>query len=171
MKKHKDSVNFIDFKAQHQLCASCSDDGLVVIYNYGSYRQEGILKPAEMSGSLPEVKICKFLGRFDCLVAADLEGYLHFWAVSPSPRKNELLCSVKDDNTSEVGTIVNFPVRAVDFDEKEKVLYTGDEMGFMHKWNLGRLLDKLEEIKVREHKLSYKNEMFLPEEAKKSYYE
>lgn len=52
MKKHKDSVNFIDFKisqqhpsqAPHYLCASCSDDGTIVIYNYGSYRQEGILK-------------------------------------------------------------------------------------------------------------------------------
>lgn len=44
MKKHKDSVNFIDFKPSHQLCASCSDDGTIVIYNYGSYRQEGILK-------------------------------------------------------------------------------------------------------------------------------
>ena len=38
MKKHKDSVNFIDFKESHQLCASCSDDGTIVIYNYGSYR-------------------------------------------------------------------------------------------------------------------------------------
>lgn len=38
MKKHKDSVNFIDFNPDNQLCASCSDDGLVVIYNYGSYR-------------------------------------------------------------------------------------------------------------------------------------
>lgn len=45
MKKHEDSVNFIDFKESNPddpqdppLCASCSDDGSVVIYNYGSYR-------------------------------------------------------------------------------------------------------------------------------------
>lgn len=117
MKKHKDSVNYIDFKQSLQLCASCSDDGLVVIYNYGSYRQEGILKPADTTDHLAEVKICKFLGKYDCLVSADLDGYLHFWAITPSPRKNELLCSIKDDNTSEVGTSVNFPIRAIDFNE------------------------------------------------------
>lgn len=44
MKKHKDSVNFIDFRDHDQLCASCSDDGTIVIYNFASYRQEGILK-------------------------------------------------------------------------------------------------------------------------------
>jgi WD40 repeat protein len=91
------------------------------------------------------VKICKFLSPFDCLVSADLDGYLHFWAVTPHPRKNELLCSIKDDNTSEVGTIVNFPIRAIDFDAKDRVLFTGDEMGYMHKWDLNTLLRKLDE--------------------------
>lgn len=44
MPKHKEPVNFIDFKEDPiPLCASCSDDTSVVIYNYGSYRQEGIL--------------------------------------------------------------------------------------------------------------------------------
>jgi WD40 repeat protein len=104
MKKHKDSVNFIDFKPSHQLCASCSDDGTVVIYNYGSYRQEGILKspidPNDPTAHLAEVKVCKFLSPHDCLVSADLDGFLHFWAVTPNPRKNDHLCRVKDDNTS-----------------------------------------------------------------------
>jgi hypothetical protein len=43
---------------------------------------------------------------------------------------------VKDDNTSEVGTKVNFPIRAMDFDAKDLILFTGDEMGFMHKWDV-----------------------------------
>lgn len=90
-----------------------------------------------------EIKICKFLSPFDCIVSADLDGYLHFWAVTPSPRKNELLCSVKDDNISEVGTKVNFPVRAIDFDTKNNFLFTGDEMGFMHKWDINPLIAKL----------------------------
>jgi hypothetical protein len=67
---------------------------------------------------LAEVKICKFLTGHDCLVSADLDGYLHFWATTPNIRKNELLCSMKDDNTSDVGTKVNFPIRAIDFDEE-----------------------------------------------------
>lgn len=164
MKKHKDAVNFIDFMPLHQLCASCSDDGSVVIYNYGSYRQEGILKmpvdPLNPQDDPAEVKICKFLGDHDCLVSADLDGYLHFWAVTPSPRKNELLCSVKDDNTSEVGTKVNFPIRAIDYDDNDLVLFTGDEMGYMHKWDLKLILRKLDEVKAREKKLAYKPEAF-----------
>jgi WD40 repeat protein len=102
MKKHKESVNFIDFKQSHSLCASCSDDGSIVIYNYGSYRQEGILRvPGEDQS---EIKICKFLSPHDCLVSADIDGFLHFFAVTPSPRKNEHLCKVSNVNTSQVGT-------------------------------------------------------------------
>jgi len=44
--------------------------------------------------------VCKFLSPHDCLVSADLDGFLHFWAVTPNPRKNDHLCRVKDDNTS-----------------------------------------------------------------------
>lgn len=139
MKKHKEVVNFIDFREEHFLCASCSDDFTVIIYNYGSYRQEGIL-----SNHQAEVKICKFLDGYDCLVSADLDGYLYFWAVTPHPKRNELICKVKDDNESEVGKVVNYPIRAIDFDSKRKILWTGDEMGFMQKWDLSLLLDKLE---------------------------
>lgn len=161
MKKHKDSVNFLDFRPSHQLCASCSDDGSVVIYNYGSYRQEGILKAPsdDLSAQLAEVKICKFLVPHDCLVSADLDGFLHFWAVTPSPRKNDHLCRVKDDNTSQVGTLVNYPVRAMDFSAKHNVLFAGDEMGFMQKWDLTLLLRKLEEVSKREQKVSYKADL------------
>ena len=103
-----------------------------------------------------EVKVVKFLGSYDCVVSADLDGNLHFWAVTPSPRKNELLLSVKDDNISDVGTKVNFPIRAIDFDEAHKLLFTGDEMGFMVKWDVSSLLNKLEEINIREKKIAYK---------------
>lgn len=100
--------------------------------------------------SLAEVKICKFLAPYDCLVSADLDGYLHFWAVTPSPRKNELICTVKDDNITEVGSTVNFPIRAIDFSPEAMTLFTGDEMGYMHKWDVSKILKKLEDVKVRE---------------------
>ncbi len=92
------------------------------------------------------MKICKFLSPFDCLVCADLEGYIYFWAVSPSPRKNEKLLETKDDNESEVGTIENFPIRAIDFCAERMLLFTGDEMGFMIKWDLTVMLEKLQEV-------------------------
>jgi WD40 repeat protein len=101
---------------------------------------------------LAEVKVCKFLVPYHCLVSSDLDGYLHFWAVTPSSRKGELLCSVRDDNTSEVGKKVNFPIRAIDFDCKRKLLFTGDEMGFMHKWDLSKLIEKLDRVREQEQK-------------------
>jgi WD40 repeat protein len=117
----------------------------VIIYNYGSYRQEGILSDHE-----GEVKICKFLNPYDILCSADLEGKIYFWAVTPSTKRNDLLCVVKDDNESDVGTIENFPVRAMDFDEEKMILFTGDEMGYMHKWELSVLINKVQKLTKKE---------------------
>jgi WD40 repeat protein len=167
MKKHKQSCNFIDFKPSHSLCASASDDESVIIYNYGSYRQEGILQPHES-----EVKICKFLNPYDCLVSADLEGKLYFWAVTPSSKRNECLAIVKDDNESEVGTIENFPIRGMDFDAVNMILYTGDEMGFMHKWDCSVLLTKLQKFtkkdKPQQHGSKVETEEPIIEETEKA---
>lgn len=110
----------------------------MIIYNYGSYRQEGLLGPHEQ-----EVKICKFLNPYHIIASADLDGRIYFWGVMPSAARNELLCTVKDDIESEVGTIENFPIRGMDFDANNKILYTGDEMGYIHKWDLSKLINKL----------------------------
>mmetsp|Transcript_21365 Transcript_21365/g.33043 ORF Transcript_21365/g.33043 Transcript_21365/m.33043 type:complete len:275 (+) Transcript_21365:1192-2016(+) len=83
MDKHKDSVNHLDFKVQDQLCASCGDDGLIFVFNFNSYRQEGILKYVNPRHNTPEaVKIIKFLDDTDILVSADLDGFINFWCVS-----------------------------------------------------------------------------------------
>lgn len=103
-----------------------------------------------------ELKICKFLTGHDCLVAADIDGFLHFFAVTPSPRKNEHLCKVNNVNTSQVGTEVNYPIRAMDFDSYNNVLYTGDEMGYVQRWDLSGLFSKLEEVSKKERKVVYK---------------
>lgn len=36
--KHKDSVNYLDFRLEDTLCASCGDDGLIFISNFVSMR-------------------------------------------------------------------------------------------------------------------------------------
>jgi len=41
LEKHKDAVNYIDFKEEYSLCASCGDDGMIYMFNYQQYRQEG----------------------------------------------------------------------------------------------------------------------------------
>lgn len=49
----------------------------------------------------PEVKMCKFLVGTDCLVSADVDGYLNFFAVPPSPIKGQLMCRVREFNDEE----------------------------------------------------------------------
>ena len=39
-----------------------------------------------------------------------------------------------------------FPIRGVDFDPNTMTLYTGDEAGYMQKWDLSVLLSKLKEV-------------------------
>jgi len=98
------------------------------------------------------VKICKFLQGTDILVSADLSGYLHFWCVTTSfhPKKNQLLCSIQDNSESDIGTISNYPIRALDFDRETMMLFTGDEMGYMNKWDISSLINKLDELKPKE---------------------
>ena len=38
MDKHRDSVNYLDFRLNDTLCASCGDDGLIFIFNFVSMR-------------------------------------------------------------------------------------------------------------------------------------
>jgi hypothetical protein len=45
--------------------------------------------------------------------------------------------------------IIYFPIRAIDYDPEERMLWTGDELGYMQKWDVSQLLDKLKEKQVR----------------------
>ena len=38
-----------------------------------------------------------------------------------------------------------FPIRAIDYDPEERIVWTGDELGYMQRWDVGDLLDKLAE--------------------------
>jgi len=89
---------------------------------------------------MTEVKVCKFLNPHNLLVSADLDGMLNFYAVYPSNNKNLWLISIKDDIESETGSIENFPIRTLDYDDENKMIYTGDEMGYMHKWDVSNLV-------------------------------
>lgn len=125
---------------------------MIYIFNYNSYRQEGGLR-VDLTDKNPEaVKICKFMQGTDILVSADLEGYIHFWCVTatPHPKKNQLLCSVRDFSESDVGEKAFFPIRAMDFDIETGMLYTGDEMGYMNKWDISKLIEKLDDMKPKD---------------------
>ena len=43
-----------------------------------------------------------------------------------------------------------FPIRAIDFDPSTGMLYTGDEMGYMNKWNISKVVEKCQMMKPRE---------------------
>ena len=45
-----------------------------------------------------------------------------------------------------MGTEVNYPLRAMDFDADRNILYTGDEMGYIQRWDLESLFSKLDEV-------------------------
>lgn len=59
-------------------------------------------------------------------------------------------------NISQVGTKVNYPIRAIDFDAENNILYTGDEMGWIQRWDLTVLFAKLQEVNRTESKAAYK---------------
>ena len=100
--RHNDAINYVDFRLEHKITASASDDGHLLLYNHHSHRVDGELAPPDIT-DLPEVKICKFIEGHDCLVSADLDGYLNFYAVAPSPLKNVMLA------------------RAIYYNEKEQI--------------------------------------------------
>jgi hypothetical protein len=57
---------------------------------------------------------------------------------------------VQDDSAGDFGDETNpphFPIRALDFDPNEQCIYTGDEQGFMLKWDISVLLQKMDSIK------------------------
>lgn len=51
-----------------------------------------------------------------------------------------------------MGTIAHFPIRAMDYDEKNQMLFTGDEMGYMNKWDISRLNEKLDELMPKQER-------------------
>lgn len=161
---------------QDALCASCGDDGVIIIYNYNTHRLEGTLKfenPDLKNKNLlssegttlkfdnldyekpAEVKICKFLTGSDILVSADLDGFIHFWCVTstPHPLKNKLLCYQRDHSKDDVGEDQPppyFPIRAIDYDPEDQMLYTGDEMGNMIKWDVSAVIEKLNSTRPKD---------------------
>lgn len=156
MVRHKNSsVNYLDFKPNDQLSASCAEDGQIILFNFNSYRPEGVLKMNYPTGRQPSpIKICKFLEDTDLLVSADLDGNINFWCVSvhAHPKKNQLLVSIQDNHVADFGdqkTPPHFPIRALDYDKVDQCIYTGDEMGFMIKWDISKLIQKLDDYKLR----------------------
>ena len=44
MDRHTNAVNYLDFRLKETLCASCDDDGNIIVFNYNTHRLEGNLK-------------------------------------------------------------------------------------------------------------------------------
>jgi WD40 repeat protein len=99
------------------------------------------------------VKICKFLEGHDVLVSSDLDGYLNFYSIYPSTVKNVCLARVlyinqneqikREGESAPVQNQVAFPIRGIDFNPATMTLFTGDEAGYLQKWDLSKLLTKL----------------------------
>lgn len=48
----------------------------------------------------------------------------------------------------------------MDYSPDDQILFTGDEMGYMQKWDLSLILKKLDEVNRREMKTTYKADAF-----------
>ena len=102
--------------------------------------------------NIPSVKVVKFILGTDCVVSADMAGYLNFWAMNPHPHKGKRLAFViNQNNTEKIDrghgpelNLLNFAIRGIDYDPENQMLYTGDESGYMQKWDISVLLEKME---------------------------
>ena len=85
-------------------------------------------------------------------MSADLSGYIHFWCVSNTlhPKKGLRIVSVRDESESEVGEKAYFPIRAIGYDPVTQIMWTGDEMGYVNKWDLSVMIEKLEAMRPTE---------------------
>lgn len=93
------AINFLDLKGDESLAASASEDGSVKLYNHTNHKLEGTLLPDDPNP--PSVLVCKFIKDTNCIVTADVEGYLNFYAIPPSYIKCTLLCRKRELNTKE----------------------------------------------------------------------
>ena len=84
----------------------------------------------------------------DILVSADLGGFIHFWCVSipHHPKKGQRILSIQDHSESDIGEKAYFPIRAIAYDKETKMLFTGDEMGYMNKWDISALVQKMKDL-------------------------
>ena len=89
-KNENSRLNYVDFWSDMKITATASDDGYVTVQNHQNQKFEGALCPF-IDQPLPEVKVVKFLKPHNCLVSSDMDGYLNFYAIVPSPFKNLLL--------------------------------------------------------------------------------
>ena len=132
------------------IIATADDHGYIYIYNHSSHRPENTLQI--VNDNIPSVKIVKFILNTDCVVSADMAGYLNFWAMNPHPHKGKRLAFVINQNNQEKIdrghgpelNLLNFAIRGIDYDPENHMLYTRDESGYMQKWDISVLLEKME---------------------------
>ena len=110
-------------------------------------------------------KTCSIFKSAFILVSADTDGYLNFYAVD-GVMKNTILCRKRILNEAEqiaapaekfnkvdlgiqYDTAVYFPIKALDFDPEEQMVWTGDDVGYMAKWDVSVLIHKVIETEKR----------------------
>lgn len=150
MKQHKKSCNSLSIKRGTDLIASCSDDGVIVVTNLNTYRQEVLCRKDH------EIKKVLFLDPFDCLAASDSEGNVFFFAVGTSKFKNKELLKMEYKTLSATNHLEKFPVSCMAFSPSKYLLLLGDEFGNVALWNIAALILRIEEFKVERNSNSKK---------------
>ena len=162
MRQHKKSCNSLSIKKGTDLIASCSDDGVIVVTNLNTYRQEVLCRKDH------EIKKVLFLDPFDCLAASDSEGNVLFFTVGTSKFKNKEILRMEYKTLSATNHLEKFPVSCMAFSAPKCLLLLGDEFGNVALWNLSPLLLKIEEFRVEKNVSSkkYKLDNIIENEVK-----
>jgi len=158
---HMDQVNYITLDENAKLLASCADDGLILVYNMETYRQEATLKGHDV-----EVKVCMFLGNSLCLVSSDIDGNIFFWKLTPPPVKHKLIAKIVNSYVNKENVLDSSLVKAMGFDDDNNLLYTGDSRGVLKVWNCEGVINEVKGINS-EQKQMEESKTFMTEERKK----
>ena len=140
---HTKGVNGLTLNKAAGLAASYSDDGSIVIISLHSSRQDGILKERGKPSSTG-IKKAVFLTGHSYLVSCDDQGAITFWTDSTNKHKNTPIFHLEyraETNTKKKET---FPVSAMAWNEKRKLLYLGDDFGYVAIWDLTNIIEKLD---------------------------
>jgi WD40 repeat protein len=134
-------VNYIILGEEAKLLASCADDGLILIYNMETYRQETTIKGHEV-----EVKVCIFLSNSLCLASSDIDGNIFFWKLTLPPVKYKLITRVVNSFVNKENVIDSSLVKAMSFNNDNNLLYTGDNRRVLKVWNCERIINEVKGI-------------------------
>jgi WD40 repeat protein len=135
------SCNSIDFNEKMGILASGFDNGNVTLINMRSLSSEGTLTDHK------KVIIVKYILEHPALIVCDQYGIIHFWSLVPTKPK-KLIREFTEENKSnnENNKKEVFSIKCLCYEDKNKVIMTCDETGWIKIWDIKSFITYIEFI-------------------------